>query len=373
MSRGSPCRISTRGEGQPKGFLGDRPGPQGIKITLPWQQRLRLEKRSKKLRNVRERVRLQIVLLRASGWSYRSIAESQRCSTSTVCRTLQRWQELGEAGLVDQRQDNGNPKVDDDFRETLKYVLEHTAPEFGWTRPTWARETLAITMGVLTGIEVSVTTMGRVLKSIRARLGRPKPIVLCPWSKWRRTRRLNEIRQLVAHPTPGEVVLYEDEVDIHLNPKIGLDWMLPARQRQVVTPGKNRKCYIAGAWDPARREMTWVESNHKRSLLFIELCHRLLVAYPTARRIHLVVDNYIIHTSKITQRALAALGGRIVLHFLPPYCPDHNKIERRWRVLHAEVTRNHQHSTIEELMRAVRQHLRAFERRARRIVRKRVA
>ena len=44
-----------------------------------------------------------------------------------------------------------------------------------------------------------------------------------------------------------EVVLFEDEVDIHLNPKIGPDWMLPGQQKEVVTPGVNKKRYIAGA------------------------------------------------------------------------------------------------------------------------------
>jgi len=47
-------------------------------------------------------------------------------------------------------------------------------------------------------------------------------------------------------------------------------------------------------------------------------------------------------------------GFRIVLHFLPPYCPDENKIERLWRDLHSEVTRNHTCRTMNELMDNVR-------------------
>ena len=38
-----------------------------------------------------------------------------------------------------------------------------------------------------------------------------------------------------------------------------------------------------------------------------------------------------------------------VLHFLPPYCPQHNRIERVWKDLHANVTRNHTCKSIEEL------------------------
>jgi transposase len=52
------------------------------------------------------------------------------------------------------------------------------------------------------------------------------------------------------------------------------------------------------------------------------------------------------------------LAGKIKLHFLPPYCPDHNKIERVWQDLHANVTRNHRQATMTDLMEAVRYYLR---------------
>jgi transposase len=53
-----------------------------------------------------------------------------------------------------------------------------------------------------------------------------------------------------------------------------------------------------------------------------------------------------------------------VLHFLPPYCPDDNKIERVWLDLHANVTRNHRCRSMEELMAQVASFLRAYNRRA---------
>jgi hypothetical protein len=36
---------------------------------------------------------------------------------------------------------------------------------------------------------------------------------------------------------------------LHLNPKIGLDWMARGQQKEVVTPGQNQKRYLAGALD----------------------------------------------------------------------------------------------------------------------------
>ncbi len=40
----------------------------------------------------------------------------------------------------------------------------------------------------------------------------------------------------IEHP-----VFYEDEVDIHLNPKIGAHWQVRGQQRRVVTPRQNEK------------------------------------------------------------------------------------------------------------------------------------
>jgi transposase len=55
-----------------------------------------------------------------------------------------------------------------------------------------------------------------------------------------------------------------------------------------------------------------------------------------------------------------ALDGRIVLHFLPPYCPDANRIERVWQDLHANVTRNHRCKTMNALLGKARTYLEGY-------------
>jgi transposase len=80
-----------------------------------------------------------------------------------------------------------------------------------------------------------------------------------------------------------------------------------------------------------------------------------------ARKVHLIIDNYGIHSSHATRRVLESLRGKVVLHFLPPYCPDHNPIERVWLDLHATVTRNHRCRTMLELGRAVIRFLDSYD------------
>src|SRR5262249_33788570 len=118
-------------------------------------------------------------------------------------------------------------------------------------------------------------------------------------------------------------------VDIHLNPKVGLDWMVCGQQKEVPTPGKNEKRDLAGALELRTRVVTWVEGTRKTSYLFLDLLDRLVHNYPQARRLHVILDNYRIHSSDIAHAALAGyLAVKVELHFLPPYCPDDNAIER---------------------------------------------
>jgi transposase len=228
-----------------------------------------------------------------------------------------------------------------------------------FTQWTATQELLILVLAERTQIRVSVTTMSRLLARLRVRLGRPKPMVNCPWPKRRRQRRLAAIRRLVRDIGRDDVVLYSDEVDIHLNPKIGPDWMLRGKQKKVLTPGCNDKRYLAGAFDPRTGKLTWVEGERKNSLLFLQLLHKLVTkTYRRARTIHIILDNYGIHDSLQVKLALKVLGSRVKFHFLPPYCPDHNRIERIWRDLHDNVTRNHRCKEMAELMLQVNCYLR---------------
>jgi hypothetical protein len=231
-------------------------------------------------------------------------------------------------------------------------LLLKSPPDFGYPRPTWTRELLVAVAQQQTGTRVSVTVMSRVLSRLRARRGRPKPIVACPLSERHKRRRLSQIRSLIELLPPDEVVVYEDEADIHLNPKVGLDWMARGHQKLLLTPGINQKAYVAGALDTRTGRVTWVGAGKKNSGLFVTLLHKLYAVYSEARVIHVVLDNYGIHRSTETLVALRRLP-RVKLHFLPPYCPDHNRIERLWEDLHANVTRNHKHRTLFSLCAAV--------------------
>jgi putative transposase len=324
----------------------------------------RLVKHLRHCRDAALKTRYLILVNLASGRSPTETADALRVHRSTIYRVAQRFRERGELGLLDRREDNGADKLEETYLAILDTVVRSRPTEYGWRRPTWTREMLVETLRRQTGVRIHVATMSRALALIRARRGRPRPTVGCPWPKAAKTRRLNALRRLVESLPRREVAVYEDEVDIHLNPKIGLDWMGHAQQKEVETPGQNEKRYLAGALDVRTGQLTWVAGAKKTSELFVALLAKLYHAYPKAPVIHVILDNYRIHSSQYTEWALGAAGGRIRLHFLPPYSPDGNKIERLWQDLHANVTRNHTCPDMKSLMREVRLWLQRYNRQA---------
>jgi transposase len=340
-------------------------------VVQAWQRltpRVRqiIKKKSMRSGDAVSRLRCKIIMGLVQGKSPTRLVHGGLCSESQVYRVAHRFIAEGLQVAADRREDNGEHKVDARYESELLTVVAGSPQGYGYLRPTWTQELLALVLAERTGRKVSVSTMSRLLKRHRVRLGRPKPTVECPWEKARRQRRLRRIKRLVREAGPDEVVLYIDEVDIHLNPKIGLDWMLRGQQKDVLTPGRNEKRYLAGALDARTGKLTWVEGLRKTSLLFLRLLYRLVTrTYRTARTVHVILDNYGIHDSLQVKLALATLNGRLKFHFLPPYCPDHNRIERIWQDLHANVTRNHRCPNMEELMTQVRIYLKTRNQRGR--------
>ncbi len=57
--------------------------------------------------------------------------------------------------------------------------------------------------------------------------------------------RCGDVRELPG----GKLAVYADELDIHLSPKIGFDWLLSGQPKDVIALGQNAKHYLAGAND----------------------------------------------------------------------------------------------------------------------------
>ena len=306
-----------------------------------------------------EATRCRNLLLIHAGHTVMDIAERVACARATVYRTAYRFEELGEIGLSDRRFHPEARKVTPELMNYLLSLLELSPRSLGWQRSTWTLELMALQVEEKRKVKLSASHVRNLLLWLGCQRGRPRPGLRIPFRGRRKI--IKAISRLVSRASEREEVFYLDEPDIDLNPRIGPSFMRRGRQLVVLTPGKNQKRYVAGALNARTGCVIHTFSKSKSSGFYIGLLEKLKAAYRRAVKFHLILDNCIIHKSRQTLAWLRRFGNRIVPHFLPPYSPEHNVIERLWKQMHGHVTRNHRHPTMEDLICAIEQFLRGVQ------------
>ena len=135
------------------------------------------------------------------------------------------------------------------------------------------------------------------------------------------------------------MVLYGDQSDVGLYPPVGAQWDPVGEQYKIRTHGRNAKVYLFGALDAHTGQLYAGFWQRKNSLALVDFLRALLAAIPE-RPIHLILDNYGVHKSKLTREFLEGEGERITVHFLPTYSPWLNRIETTWRVIKGRAGTN---------------------------------
>jgi putative transposase len=301
-----------------------------------------------------------ILLLCAVGRTPTEIAAFLFCSRSSVYRIVRAYR----AGSLGMRLDpNGQLSIAVQstllmpwLTRSLVAILKKAPRAYGWCRTRWSCATLAATLQAKHGIEVSAETVRRWLHEIGWVWKRAK--LVAKDDDPHRSERLARIRFHHEHLQAHEVMVFADELDMHLLPKVGAAWMPQGTQAEVMTPGMNEKHYLAGALNLATGTLLYCLGPRKNNGVFRDLLTRLDTVYPAPRvtHIYVVADNYCIHKAKAVAQWVAS-HPRFTLLWLPTYCPRANPIERVFGDVHDKCTRNHKRKRLRDLVQDVEQHM----------------
>ncbi|WP_437221979.1 IS630 family transposase [Planctomicrobium sp. SH661] len=291
--------------------------------------------------------RAHLVLLRADGLTWQQIKTVLFCSFDLISTTLKLFSQGRVAAVLEvQTPQHFTPAW---MMNVLRWVTQHTPRDFGYFRSRWSCETLAHLLAFETGQRLSGETIRRGLHRLGLVWRRPRPVV--GPADPEHAEKFQRIQQLLENLSPQDVAVFQDEVDLNLNPKIGNMWMKKGQQAEVVTPGNNQKCHVAGSliW---RTGTLLVSRPHWRrnTVQFLAHLDDLRSRLRGYRKIHVICDNAKFHDSRAVKAYLQKWNHRIEVHFLPKYAPQTNPIERVWWHLHETITRNHRCQTLEELI-----------------------
>jgi len=142
-----------------------------------------------------------------------------------------------------------------------------------------------------------------------------------------------------------------DESTVTQDLSIRACWMKRGQQKRLpAPPGANAFHHVIGALNWRSQQLAYTLVETKNSETFIEFLEHLLhVAYPQ-ERVVLVMDNAPWHRSHAVQATLSLYESRVLVIWLPPYCPMLNPIERFWRHMKDTAYANTLYKSMNDLL-----------------------
>jgi transposase len=150
---------------------------------------------------------------------------------------------------------------------------------------------------------------------------------------------IKEFREIEQKLPENEVILFGDGVHPHHNTESTYAWIEKGKEKEILSNTGRVRVNINGAINPA--DPTDV-IHHKSdtidaasTIVWLSLIEN---HYPNKKIIHLYVDNARYYRSKDVSKYLE--NSKIKIHFLPPYSPNLNPIERLWKFLKKEIIKS---------------------------------
>jgi transposase len=156
----------------------------------------------------------------------------------------------------------------------------------------------------------------------------------------------------------NEAVLFVDAVHpTHAARPAGC-WAPACEKLAIEQTSGRQRINIHGAIDLETGQTRMIEVQTVDALSTIRLLESIERFYPLLALIHVYLDNARYHHARLVRDWLTQPGCRIRLHFIPPYCPHLNPIERLWGLMHENVTHNKCYATCAQFADATLEFLR---------------
>lgn len=145
-------------------------------------------------------------------------------------------------------------------------------------------------------------------------------------------------QQLKAEVKADEVILFADSVHPQHQTRLAYGWIKKGVRKTEKMTACQKRVNIIGALAIKRHQVTYQQVDWVNAESLKAFAQQLQADYPQASTIHLILDNAGYHKSKAFLEFIEKTP--IKIHYLPPYSPNLNPIERLWKIMHEQVTYN---------------------------------
>lgn len=306
-------------------------------LTEIEREALKAQHREETNRRVADRIKA--VLLSDKGWTYRQIAEALLIDEQTIGRHV------------------------DEYLENQKLTLSSggSMGKLNWVqsgelvahleRVTYLKIADIIAYVEATyGVSYTVQGMTSWMHTHGFSFKKPKgtPLKADPAKQ---EAFIEAYEKLLTETPEDEPILFGDGVHPTMATKVTYGWIKTGANKPIATIASRTRMNLMGALNLESMQVTIGSYETIDSETMVQYFDHLKAAYPKAPKIHLILDQGPYNISILTRDAAKKRG--IQLHYLPPYSPNLNPIERLWKVMNEHVRNNRVFESAKEFRREI--------------------
>ncbi len=308
-------------------------------IFLSDDERAQLRAQHKLERDGRIRDRIKAVLLFDKGWSVAAIAEALLLSEDAIRTHVTEYKESKKL-----KPENGGSvqKLSSEHSDQLvKHLQSHTylyvKDIIAYVQSTWS-------------VTYSVPGMRNWLQ--RYGFSYKKPALVPGKANEQQQREwLAQYEKLKQDLPADETICFIDGVHPTHNVQPAYGWIKKGVRKEIPANTGRARVNLSGVVDVITHKVLVQEDDMLNAEATISFLRKLEDAYPTKSKIHLFSDNARYYRNKSVTEYLKT--SRIRLHFLPPYSPNLNPIERLWKWMKECVLYNTYYEDFEDFKSAI--------------------
>lgn len=270
--------------------------------------------------------RIKAVLLKSEGWTNKTIAQALRIHEETVRQHLTDW--ITDEKLKPENGGSSSKLTDIQSRDLDVHLAETT-----YTKVIDICAYIEVTFGV----RYTISGMTKWLKQHEFSYKHPKSVP-AKADLAKQEEFIEKYLNLVADTPANEPILFIDAAHPTMATKVVCGWIKKGVDKPIAQTASRTRVNIVGAIELATMNVTSCRPDYVNAETIVAFFDQIKTAYHGAPKIHIILDQSGYHRSQLVRDA--ALEKNIELHYLPPYSPNLNSIERLWKVMNEEERDN---------------------------------
>lgn len=293
---------------------------------LSENEREQLKAQHRKERDRRICDRIKAVLLYDKGWSISAIAEALLLSDDAIRHHISEYQALKKL-----KPENGG-SVSKLSLEQSRTLIEHLRIH----TYLYVKDIIAYVQSTM---KVPYTVPGMCDWLKRHGFSYKKPAIVPGKANAEQQQKwIDEYTKLKQDLSEEETICFMDGVHPTHNVQPAYGWIETGVRKEIPANSGRSRINLSGAIDIISHKIVIQEDKTLNANATISFLRRIEEAYPTKKCIHLFCDNAAYYRNKEVTNYLKT--SKIRLHFLPPYSPNLNPIERLWKWMKERIIYN---------------------------------